>query len=96
MALSELHLVNEAFGKVLRRYRAELGLSQEAMGHLLGVGQRTLSAIEKGERGLLAAEVVVFADILAGRLPYEAHEIRQEFFEGRHLAALPRGATHKE
>lgn len=84
MVLSEQQ-INTAMGRVLARYRGELRLSQNKMGELLGVGQRTVSEIENGHRGMTAAEVVMFSITLSSALPYSRDEIEKEFISGRHL-----------
>lgn len=84
MALAEKAL-NQAMGRVLAGYRGELHWSQQAMGNLLGVGQRTISDIEGGRRGMTAADIVTWPERLATVLPYEEQSIRDRFLASPHL-----------
>jgi transcriptional regulator with XRE-family HTH domain len=80
MALDEVRL-NQAMGKVLRRFRDDLGFSQAAMGRFLGIGSQTaVTNIELGRRPIQAAEVWAWAERIADRHPLSALEIREEFF----------------
>ncbi len=47
----------------LREYRKALGLSQEYVAKQLSVSRTTITAIERGERKVLANELDVFANI---------------------------------
>lgn len=47
----------------LRSYRESLRLSQEYVGKQLGVSRTTITAIENGERKVLAAELDLFSKI---------------------------------
>src|SRR5271166_2228392 len=58
-------------GARIRAKREELGFSQEAVTRYLGFKDRqTLSAIETGERRVLAEELLRFAEVLAAPLDY--------------------------
>lgn len=48
--MSEAYLDPRAVGRVIARYRAEKGLSQEVLSGLADIGRTHLSAIERGER----------------------------------------------
>lgn len=80
--------INTAMGRVLARYRAELDYSQREMGELLEIGQRTVSEMESGHRGISAAEIVLFSVKLEKVLPYTRDEIQKEFYSGRHLGLI--------
>lgn len=47
----------------LRSYRDSLGLSQEYVAKQLGVSRTTITAIESGERNVLAAELDLISNI---------------------------------
>ncbi len=50
MSNPELPDVGQIFGKVLRRYRSELGVSQEELAFRAGVDRTFVSRIERGLR----------------------------------------------
>lgn len=88
MAVSEKRL-NEAMGRALSGYRGELQMSQGEFGMLLGgIGQRTVSQMESGERAIHAAEVVLFAAALSTALPYTKDEIKDRFLDERRLSPV--------
>jgi transcriptional regulator with XRE-family HTH domain len=43
--------VDQAFGRVLRNLRKQVGLSQESLGLASGSGRTFVSQLERGERG---------------------------------------------
>jgi len=47
----------------LREYRKAMSLSQEYVAKQLGVSRTTITAIESGDRNVLANELELFADI---------------------------------
>jgi XRE family transcriptional regulator, fatty acid utilization regulator len=58
-------------GARIKAKRETLGFNQEAVTHLLGFSDRqTLSAIETGERRVLAEELLRFSEVLAAPLDY--------------------------
>lgn len=75
-----------AMGRVLRRFRHDLGFSQSVMANFLGLRtledkprQQVLSNIEKGERRMLVSEIVEWSVLIAQHHPLTAEEIRREF-----------------
>lgn len=87
MAQSEKQL-NGAMGRVLRRFRSDLGLSQSEMALLVGLGSQTaVSNIEKGARPIQAAEVWTWSERIATQHPMSAEEIRREFFDSPFVTA---------
>ena len=48
--MSEMRLNPVVVGKVIARYRAQKGLTQEVLSGLSDIGRTHLSAIERGER----------------------------------------------
>lgn len=61
MAEGELQ---RAFGRNLRRYREERGLSQEALADLLGMHRTYVGGVERGERNLTLKSVEKIAGLL--------------------------------
>lgn len=55
---------NIAVGKVLRRLRKEIGLSQEQVATKVGLSQPIISKIEYGDRGLAFIETWLYAEAL--------------------------------
>jgi transcriptional regulator with XRE-family HTH domain len=51
-------------GRYLRRYRREQGLSQEAMGDVLGYHRTYIGGLERGERNLTLKAVERIAGLL--------------------------------
>ena len=47
---TELQIIREAFARVLRQKRNELGLSQEELGFRAGIAMRYVSLLETGKR----------------------------------------------
>ena len=47
---NELQIIREAFARVLRQKRNELGLSQEELGFRAGIAMRYVSLLETGKR----------------------------------------------
>lgn len=54
----------ELLGKKIRQAREHAGLSQEQLGEVLGLGQRSMSEIENGKRRLAVAELPILAEAL--------------------------------
>ena len=56
--------LQRAFGRNLRRYREERGLSQEAFADLLGMHRTNVGGVERGERNLTLRSVERIAQSL--------------------------------
>jgi transcriptional regulator with XRE-family HTH domain len=56
--------LQRAVGRNLRRYRQELGLSQEAFADLVGVHRTYMGGLERGERNLTLKSVERLAEAL--------------------------------
>lgn len=52
------------FGRNLRRYREERGLSQEAFAEVLGVHRTYMGGVERGERNLTLRSVERLAETI--------------------------------
>jgi transcriptional regulator with XRE-family HTH domain len=52
------------FGRNLRRYREERGLSQEAFAEILGVHRTYMGGVERGERNLTLRSVERLAETI--------------------------------
>lgn len=96
MALSEQQL-NGAIGRVLRRFRSDLGLSQQAFADFLDLGSQTVvTNIETGKRPVHAFELWEWSERIAERHPLSASEIRREFFDSPFVLRLGEGEAHVE
>lgn len=62
-------------GQLLAGLRERAGLSQEALGQQLGLGQSGVSKVESGRRGLHVEELVAWVAALGRRLPSVAEEV---------------------
>lgn len=56
--------LQKAVGVYLRRYRLEIGLSQEAFADVVGVHRTYMGGLERGERNLTLKSVERIADTL--------------------------------
>jgi len=54
----------KAFGRVVRRRREELQLSQESFAELLGLHRTYVGSIERGERNVSLRNLLLFGDVL--------------------------------
>jgi|LakMenEpi03Aug12_release.lakeMendotaPanAssembly.Ray.scaffolds.fasta_scaffold431457_2 transcriptional regulator with XRE-family HTH domain len=54
----------KAFGRVVRRRRQELELSQESFAELLGLHRTYVGSIERGERNVSLRNLLLFGDVL--------------------------------
>lgn len=52
------------FGRRVRARRKEMGVSQEALGHVAGLDRTYIGGIERGERNISLANVVRLAHAL--------------------------------
>lgn len=57
------------FGQAIRETREKLGLSQDRLAELLGVGQSYVSAIERGAADIRVSMVSRFAEVLGLDFP---------------------------
>lgn len=55
---------HQAFGKAVREFRSERGISQEALAHRAGLDRTYLSGIERGERNPSLLNLYRIADAL--------------------------------
>ena len=54
----------QAFGRRLRAFRLELGLSQEALADLAGIHRTYVGSVERGERNVALDNINALADAL--------------------------------
>lgn len=74
---------HELFGSRIKTRRDEMGLTQDALAKLLGFDNRqTLSAIETGQRGLSAEELLKAVEVLQAPLDYFTDPFRLVGREG--------------
>ena len=76
MAKNELSVI---FGNNIHRKRKQLGLTQDELAEKLGIGQQSLSRMERGTMApkferLQDIEMII-TDILSGLTPKEKHSI---------------------
>lgn len=65
----------------LREYRKTLGLSQNYVAKQLGVARTTITAIESGERNILAEELDLFSNIYGVTVDEILHGKKSEVAE---------------
>lgn len=70
----------------LRNYRKTLGLSQDYVAKQLGVARTTISAIESGERNVLATELDLFSKIYGVTVDEILHNTKSEDVETKMFA----------
>lgn len=64
MATAEQREILRAFGRVVRRYRMELGLSQERLAAVAGLDRTYIGGIERGERNVALLNIIRIAKAL--------------------------------
>lgn len=64
LAVAERSQAHAAFGRAIRRLRADRAISQEELGHLSGLHRTYVGGIERGERNPSFANIVKIADAL--------------------------------
>lgn len=52
MDTSEEYIIQEKFGKAIKKRRAEIGLSQEELAMRAGIHRTYISDVERGERNI--------------------------------------------
>lgn len=62
----------------LKNYRKTLGLSQEYVAKQIGVSRTTITAIECGERNILAHELEKFTQVYGVTADEILHEVKSE------------------
>jgi len=58
-----MELSDKDFGERIRKLREQSGLSQEALGDRIGIGQSGISRLEDGLRTVTARELVAIGDV---------------------------------
>lgn len=53
--------IQAAFGRRVRRFRSELGVSQERLGEISGLHRTYISSVERGERNVALVNIHVLA-----------------------------------
>lgn len=74
--MNKRYVILSQFGKVLRKYRLNSGVSQEEFAKVLGLHRTYLGAIERGERNLSLIKVYGISKSLNIRLTELFQNIR--------------------
>ncbi len=80
--------MGSTFGELLRRFRRDAGLSQEALAEQAGLGKDTISALERGTRRAPYRDTVEFLAVALGLEPGPRRELEAAASHGRERRPL--------
>lgn len=90
-------LLSEIFGQNIQRKRKQLGMTQDALAERLGIGQQSLSRMERGTMAPKFERLQEIADALHCSVAELFIESEQNFYETRlTLCELINGLTKRE